>query len=66
MRERLAPRASILVPLALYWLVALGLPVLTGAALRPGFAAHALNTLAVSGALALAWTAWRSRRRAPM
>ena len=60
MRER-TPR--ILVPLALYWAVGLGLPLLDGAASRPEFRAHALNTLAVSLAVALVWTAWRRPRR---
>lgn len=58
MRERFS---SALVPLALYWAVGLGLPVLDGAASRPEFRAHALNTVLVSGAIALAWIAWRRR-----
>lgn len=58
MRERVP---SVLVPLALYWLVGLGLPLLDGAASRPDFRAHALNTVVVSGAVALVWIAWRRR-----
>ena len=49
------------VPLAIYWFVALGLPVLDGAARRPGFGEHALQTIAVSLTLAAAWTLWRRR-----
>ena len=52
----------IFVPLALYWMVGLGLPLFDGAAARPEFRAHAMNTLLVSGAIALAWMAWRRLR----
>lgn len=49
-------RRTIVVPLAIYLGVAVGLPLLNGAAARPDFAGHAANTLLVSGAIALAWT----------